>query len=108
MMKIDALFRGEEKQHVYEKLEGVAYRGIISYSSDNTFWMITGIYPNKVIKGKTLMELRNFDEMSFSLFLSGEKAYTLESAQAHITQFLTFRVFDYNDTTERYFRYVIK
>ena len=107
IVDVDALFRGEEKQRVYQKLEGSVSRGITSYS-DNVFWMIRGIYPNKVIKGGTSMEIKGLDEMSFSLFLSGKKAYTLESEQSHTTDFLIFRVLDYKDTTERYFRYVIK
>jgi len=107
VVDVDALFRGEEEQLIYEIIEGGVRRpgGI---NRNNYYWNINGIYPNKTIRGFGSAGHEHDEGVSFTLLMSGDNAYTLETSNREASRILKLRALDYKRTTERVFRYVFK
>ena len=115
VVDVDALFRDEDMQLVYERIEA-AVTVPTGVRRDNLYWDIDGIYPNKTLKGSAVVEdvrivgneLLHGQEVSFTLHLVGEKAYTLETSNKDAARIIKIRAIDYKCTTESHFRYVFK
>ena len=108
IVNIDTLFKGEEKQQVYEIIEGAVYTPGVGQDRSNNCWAIDGIYPNKTLKGSGFAGEELDKGVDFTLFLSGEKAYTLETTNKDAPRIIKVRAIDYRGTTERHFRYVFQ
>ena len=108
VVDIGALFKKEKEEQVYEIIEGAVATPSSGVNRSNKFWVINGIYPNKTITGSGSAGIEFDKGVEFTLFLSGEKAYTLETTSKEAPRIMKMRAIECNGTTERRFRYVFK
>ena len=108
VVDIGALFKNEKEDQVYEIIEGAVTTPSSGINRSNKFWVIDGIYPNKPITGSGSAGIEFDKGVEFTLFLSGEKAYTLETTSKEAPRIMKMRAVEYSGATEHRFRYVFK